>query len=1010
METGHDARSVLVVADGDAEGLRQAVTDVTDDDSVLVCSPGEATTAVTDRSPAAVVVRHDPPATDALGLVGRLRETLPELPVVIVADGGGGVVGGSDTAVVSPAADVSDRLAAVLGTDAGTAETDPFYRLHRITADPEREFEAQVGRLLRFGAAEFGTREAFLAEIDRETGRFEVVQSLGETAELAPGATHDLGETYCRRTVADDGAQLALGDAREAFADDPARERFGLGCYLGGEIVVDGETYGTLCFVDDEPRAPFTETERELAATMVRWLGQWLEHRADRRELTATRDRLRRIFERVTDAFFAVDETWAVSYVNEAGAAVLRGAMGADYTEAELLGRHLWEEIPAAVDTEFYEQYTQAMETGEPVTFESEYEPMDTWFEVRAFPDDEGLSVYFTDVTERKRREQTLNELLSASRSFILADDERTLADRVLAAAADVFDHSLAAVRLHDDDEGTLPPSQVTAAATDRVPDPPVYDDDEGLPGEAFQTGEAVIVDDLTAETAYDYDGVASAMFLPMGDHGTVSFGAAEPGAFDGEDAALAELLAVTAAAAFDRLDREGALRDLQRTVDHVDQKVFLLDGAGRFRLTTDRLAESLCREPVGDTTLADVVVPEDADDCRDAVSRLAAASPPDGTVFETTLDGPEPTPVEVELSAVATAGDDARVAGAVTDISELAATRDSLETARDRFRRLFESLSDPVVELEYVDGVPEVRYANPAFAAVFGHDTAEARGTPLAEIVGADTPVDGRVAGGERIRTEVERSTRTGRRDFLLQAVPHDRPDGTYAFAVYTEITEQKEREQYLQILNRVLRHNLRNDMNVVTMIAEELSAEVDDDRLAGYATQLAEKARDVASLSEKAKEIERVTGSRDEETRPVDLAHAARDAATRARAATDATVRTELPASAWVAASPDLQGAVEELLENAAEHAGPGADVTVSVTTAPGTDRPVRLRVTDDGPGIPPEEWAVVAGERDITQLDHGSGLGLWLVKWIVTACDGRLRRLDGGRTVEIRLWPSD
>ncbi|WP_459987600.1 ATP-binding protein, partial [Natrinema sp. JCM 9743] len=49
--------------------------------------------------------------------------------------------------------------------------------------------------------------------------------------------------------------------------------------------------------------------------------------------------------------------------------------------------------------------------------------------------------------------------------------------------------------------------------------------------------------------------------------------------------------------------------------------------------------------------------------------------------------------------------------------------------------------------------------------------------------------------------------------------------------------------------------------------------------------------------------------------------------------------------------------------------------------------------LTVADDGPGIPPEERELLEGDREITQLRHASGLGLWLVNWVVTQAGGRL-----------------
>ncbi|MEZ3117757.1 PAS domain S-box protein [Halobaculum sp. MBLA0147] len=1104
MGTGTSTSGVSVVALADDTGNSSiaAVLSQADGVSVRRCADtAELRETLETAPPDRVVVHHDADGVETVAAVGAVREGRPELPVTVVTDRTvpDGVFGPRTTVV--PAADTDGLVSAIRDTaaagrpaDEGLADgrhaddaTDgrhaddlaAFRDLHEITADPEHDVDERIDRLLRLGATQFGTDYAFLARADRDTGEYEVTASLSGHDHLEPGAVHDLSDTYCRHVIEGDRETPATThDTRAALsATDPAHEQFGLGCHVAAEIAVDGEVYGTLCFAADEPRAaPFSATERRLLQTMADWLGQTFERQRREAETRETRDRLARISERVTDAFFAVDEDWHVTYVNEAGAAVLRGAMGADYTESELLGRHLWEEIPQAVDTEFYAQYTHAMETGEPVSFESEYAPLDTWFDVRAFPDEDGLSVYFTDVTDRKRRERALDALLTASRAFMLADDETELADRVIAAAQEAFGHSLASVRLHDEEAGTLPPTRLSEHAAEVVPDPPTFADDEGLAGRAFQSGEPVVVDDVTAETTLDYGPVASAMYVPLGDHGTVAIGAEEPAVFDDQLVSLAELLAVTAASAFDRLARETELRDLQRAVANVDEMVFLLDGDGRFRLATDRLADAL---GYGDgdlagTRLADVVVPEDAATCGDHVETLRDAAPPASVSFETgfTTATGQATPVEIELSAVSTPHGGDRIAGAATDISELAATRTSLETARDRFRRLFENLPDPIVEVEYVAGEPIVRYLNPAFADVFGYDPTAVRGENLNEFVvgeaatGDPTVIDERATAGETIRTEVTRQTAVGPREFLLQVIPHPRDGGTYAFAVYTEITEQKQREQYLQILNRVLRHNLRNDMNVVTMIAEEIAAESTDPRLSAYADQLADKARDVASVSEKAKEIERVTGETVGEIRAVDVAAQVREVTAQVAADTDTEIETDIPREAWARGTHDLQRAVTELVENAVEHgAAPTvtvrtgersrtatdtttaideptetADEVVETTTAepteeveptpfaavpadeidppePVTDpgetgdpeRPVRITIHDDGPGIPEAEWAVVTGERTITQLEHGSGLGLWLARWIVASVGGRLVRRDAdadGTTIEIRL----
>ncbi|MFB6157175.1 MAG: ATP-binding protein [Haloferacaceae archaeon] len=136
------------------------------------------------------------------------------------------------------------------------------------------------------------------------------------------------------------------------------------------------------------------------------------------------------ILDRMTDAFIALDDEWRFTYLNERGRRVICRAADVEATADELLGESIWELIPDAVDTTFHEQYHRAMETGESVTFEEEYEPLGVWFEVRAYPSATGLSVYLRDVTERKERE----------RERVLTRIHRVLADKGASLDAKVQD------------------------------------------------------------------------------------------------------------------------------------------------------------------------------------------------------------------------------------------------------------------------------------------------------------------------------------------------------------------------------------------------------------------------------------------------------------------------------------------------------------------------------------------------------------------------------------------
>jgi len=84
-----------------------------------------------------------------------------------------------------------------------------------------------------------------------------------------------------------------------------------------------------------------------------------------------------------------------------------------------------------------------------------------------------------------------------------------------------------------------------------------------------------------------------------------------------------------------------------------------------------------------------------------------------------------------------------------------------------------------------------------------------------------------------------------------------------------------------------------------------------------------------------------------------------------------------------------------LRELVENAVEH-DPASEVEVAASA---TDAGIEVSVADDGDGIPEHQWDLLTGQREITQLQHGDGLGLWLVKWTTDRHGGRLRLDESG-----------
>lgn len=125
----------------------------------------------------------------------------------------------------------------------------------------------------------------------------------------------------------------------------------------------------------------------------------------------ANRDRIN-LLESITEAFFAVDREWRFTYINS------KTEQFFSRCAEELLGQSLWEVFPYAVDSQFEKQSRRAVAEQVSVKFEEFYPPLQLWLQVRAYPYEGGLSVYFSDITERKQAEAGL---LSRSRLSSLA-------------------------------------------------------------------------------------------------------------------------------------------------------------------------------------------------------------------------------------------------------------------------------------------------------------------------------------------------------------------------------------------------------------------------------------------------------------------------------------------------------------------------------------------------------------------------------------------------------------
>ena len=115
--------------------------------------------------------------------------------------------------------------------------------------------------------------------------------------------------------------------------------------------------------------------------------------------------RLIATLESITDAFLMVDRNWILTYLNGEAERLLQ------CTRDEVIGMNLWDKFPDAIGGPYYHAYHKVMATNTSVSFEEYYEPLNLWTEIRAYPSEEGLAIYFLDISARKRTEAEIHTL-----------------------------------------------------------------------------------------------------------------------------------------------------------------------------------------------------------------------------------------------------------------------------------------------------------------------------------------------------------------------------------------------------------------------------------------------------------------------------------------------------------------------------------------------------------------------------------------------------------------------
>ena len=357
----------------------------------------------------------------------------------------------------------------------------------------------------------------------------------------------------------------------------------------------------------------------------------------------------------------------------------------------------------------------------------------------------------------------------------------------------------------------------------------------------------------------------------------------------------------------------------------------------------------------------------------------------------------------------------DDEVVRALSDLNEKLATACNRVAVPQQYaarhRELFQDAPVMFALTRVVDGEPVVVDCNSQFAETLGYTVEEVRDRPLEEFLTAESEgplLDAEYDGTtEEFETE-ERTfrTRDGTRVVTaMRATPRLDDGGNIVGAqvLFVDVTELKRQKQQISVLNRVLRHNIRNDLTYIQGKVKMATDRNLEPAVANHISDIHDKTERLLSTADLARRIQGLLDRTDVNRQ--DLGTVVRSLVDRARTEyPEATVNATIEDGfVPVMATNAIDRGLWELVENACEHGGDEPTVTITMEQS---DTTASVVVADNGPGIPDGERQVIGAGKE-TSMDHGTGLGLWLVHWVVEISGGELSiDCDDGTVATVAL----
>ena len=402
----------------------------------------------------------------------------------------------------------------------------------------------------------------------------------------------------------------------------------------------------------------------------------------------------------------------------------------------------------------------------------------------------------------------------------------------------------------------------------------------------------------------------------------------------------------------------------------------------------------------------AEYVHPDDLPQLEDAIEDVLETGTPLKAEYRIRTEADEPLWGEVRAEVVADEDGSRRMVGIVSEVTSRKRYEMALEATREELRQIIDLVPD-LVFVKNHEG--EYLLANEATAEAYGKTPEEMEGRSEAEIIPnvddaaafRHDDLDVIESGKPKYIGEEALTTAAGETRVLeTTKIPYTNPEtGEDAVLGYArDITDLKEYERTLEeqrdnleLLNQVVRHDIRNQLMVVESYTELLEDSLPDDQSRTYARTVIEAAKQAAEITETAKDVTDVLLQVGADRTPMSLCDELSGEIEKIRSDQNrvtVSVDVEIP-DVTVLADDLLESVFRNLLTNAVVHNDKNvAEIAVSTRVS---DETVRVSIADNGPGITDDHKEQIFQEGEKGLESGGTGVGLYLVKTLVDKYGG-------------------